>query len=235
MQRALYQAQMASHLYSEVPIGAIVVRNVTTTTTTLVDRTNDPTTKPYQQEQRYEILSEQHNRVEMNFDASAHAEMLALRDAARNIQNWRLNCRTNKIDNEKNDNRSGQTLLYCTLEPCIMCYAAAHAFRIHHIVYGAPDIRLGACGSYVNMIEITSASSKHPYHTISNITSGIYANESSSLLRNFFRHRRLPQPTQRSQLPKRKELQHSISNVPAPSKPLPFYRRLWRQWILKIR
>ena len=233
MQRALYQAQMASHLYSEVPIGAIVVRNVTTTT--FADVTNDPTRKPYQQEQRYEILSEQHNRVEMNFDASAHAEMLALRDAARNIQNWRLNCHTNTTNNKHNNNRNGQTLLYCTLEPCIMCYTAAHAFRIHHIVYGAPDIRLGACGSYVNMIEITS---KHPYHTISNITSGIYANESSSLLRNFFRQRRLQQPTQRSQLPLRRRQQlpvHSSTNVPPPSKALPFYRRLWRQWILRIR
>ena len=238
MQRALYQAQLASHLYSEVPIGAIVVRNVTTTSTTASTHENVP---PSQQEQVYEILSEQHNRVEMCFDASAHAEMLALRDAARNIQNWRLNCNTNLKNSDDAENEScrssSQTLLYCTLEPCIMCFAAAHAFRIHHLVYGAPDIRLGACGSYVNMIDIT-ASKQHPFHSISNITSGVYANESSSLLRDFFRQRRQQSP-QRPPLPlqKRRHLTPSITNMSTASikETIPFYRQWWKRLVMRFR
>ena len=242
MQLALSQAQRASQLYSEVPIGAIVVRNITTTLVA-TPATNDRNHAPLKQ--TYEILSKQHNRVEMNLDASAHAEMLALRDAAQNIQNWRLN--SNKRTNNSNGN--SQTILYCTLEPCIMCFAAAHAFRIDQLVYGAPDIRLGACGSYVNMIDFTSSSSslsssssKHPYHTITNVTSGMYANESSLLLRNFFRQRRRQQqqPPQQQRpipLPKRQPPLLSDSQVLSNSTtiPLPFYRRLWRKIALRFR
>ena len=257
MQRALHQAQCASHLYSEVPIGAIVVRNITTFSTTTLVTSNDPNQAQHSQHQMYEILSEQHNRVEMNYDASAHAEMLALRDAARNIQNWRLNSNTRSVkgdNNTKNITHNSQTILYCTLEPCIMCFAAAHAFRIDQLVYGAPDIRLGACESYVTMVDITtSASTKHPYHTISDITSGIYANESSTLLRNFFRQRRQQQqqlrspmlPLQQHQpqrpLPKEPQQQQhqSLLNVPplldSLPKPLPLYRRLWKQLVLRLR
>ena len=241
MQRSLHQAQRASHLYSEVPIGAVVVRNITTAAAIA---------QP-QDEQIYKILSEEHNRVEMNYDASAHAEMLALRDAARNIQNWRLNCNTENATMNRSDNKcNSQTILYCTLEPCVMCFAAALAFRIDQIVYGAPDLRLGACGSYVNMLDITiSVTTKHPYHTISDVTSGIYANESSILLRNFFRERRQQQQQQQQQqhneplrrlpLPTRQQQRDPFSELPISvhsiTKPLPFYRRWWRHFVSRFR
>jgi tRNA(adenine34) deaminase len=182
MKRALQQARHAGIVDSEVPIGAVVVRNLTHASTihddstiAFVQNSTVELTK-LQHQQVYEILSEQHNSVEKRHDASAHAEMLALRDAAAAIQNWRL------ID----------TTLYSTLEPCPMCCAAAQAFRVQHIVYGAPDIRLGACGTYCDLLSIA----RHPYHNISSVTSGICANESSILLRSFFRLRRqLPRPT----------------------------------------
>jgi tRNA(adenine34) deaminase len=201
MERALYQAERASTLYSEVPIGAVAVRNLT------VDIVEPSQQQQQQQpEQVYEILSEQHNRIETDYDATAHAEIIALRDAAKKMRNWRL---------------TDHTILYCTLEPCIMCYSAIQAFRIEQLVYGAPDIRFGACGSYCNLIDVVP---KHPFHTVSNITSGIYANESSVLLKTFFRQRRtevreeqLLNPVQNS----------TLSNVSSKQQP---YRRWWQLW-----
>jgi tRNA(adenine34) deaminase len=205
MQRALHQAQRAGSIYSEVPIGALVVRNRTDTTTTTTgiplessSNSNTRTTQHHiskepqpQPQQRYEILSQQHNRVELNYDASAHAELLAMRHAAQRIQNWRLNYNPSTATTTASNTTASTTtttILYSTLEPCIMCCAAAHAFRINHIVYGAPDVRLGGCctTSYMNLIDKRT----HPFHTISHVTSGIYANESSALLRDFFRERR---------------------------------------------
>ena len=165
MNRALREAERAADLDSEVPIGAVVVRNQTDIY--LLQSGNDL----IEPQQVYEILAEQHNCVEKRFDASAHAEILALRDSAAMLQNWRLI----------------NTTLYSTLEPCPMCLSAAQAFRVHHIVYGAPDVRLGACGTFLDLLSIA----QHPYHNISKVTSGIYANESAHLLRKFFRQRRV--------------------------------------------
>lgn len=143
MTLALKQAQKAKRR-DEVPVGAVVV-----------DRNGH-------------VLAQTHNLVETYQDASAHAECLAFRKAARRKGTWRLT----------------ECTLYSTLEPCVMCYMTAHQFRIQRIVYGANDTRLGA---------LTTASSSnltHPFHTISLIEGGLYANESSVLLQTFFRQRR---------------------------------------------
>ncbi|KAJ1462558.1 cytidine deaminase-like protein [Pelagophyceae sp. CCMP2097] len=106
------------------------------------------------------------NAVETELDASAHAELLCLRAAAAQRGNWRL---------------LGATL-YSTLEPCAMCLAAAHAFRVARIVYAAPDLRLGAVESWMSFPQ-------HPFHTI-DITSGVHADDSAALLKSFFAERR---------------------------------------------
>jgi tRNA(adenine34) deaminase len=174
MMRALREAERAAHMDSEVPIGAVVVRNQTD----LYKRKSNKNAVEQLPQQMYEILSEQHNNVEKRFDASAHAELLAMRDAAATIQNWRLI----------------NTTLYSTLEPCPMCLSAAHAFRVQHIAYGAPDLRLGACGTFIDLVSVA----QHPYHNISEVTSGIYAEESAQMLRSFFRRRRKQQEIEES-------------------------------------
>lgn len=114
------------------------------------------------------ILAAAGNRVETMHDASAHAEMLCFRQASARIHNWRLS-------------KVGPTTLYTTVEPCIMCWAAAHAFRVDRVVYGAPDLRLGSTTIY-NLKE-------HPFHTL-NITGGVQESNCRNILVDFFRERR---------------------------------------------
>ncbi len=114
------------------------------------------------------IIARGSNQVEMLQDATAHAEMLAITSAEAALQNWRL---------------QGATL-YCTLEPCPMCAGAAILSRVERIVWGAPDIRQGANGSWTDLF-----ASKHPIHQIK-IEGGVYASESAELLRAFFKKRR---------------------------------------------
>jgi tRNA(adenine34) deaminase len=158
----------------------------------------------------YRILSRQHNRVEQHQDASAHAELLALRQAAQRIGNWRLNRSSVDHNNNNNNNNNSSsssnnnsnnhkkcnpavvgtttttTTLYSTLEPCVMCCAGAQAFRVDRIVYGAVDYRLGAIESHLRLLDDVI----HPYHHITNVVGGIYANESQTLLQSFFRSKR---------------------------------------------
>lgn len=148
MNIAILQAQRAEKR-GEVPIGAIVVRR------NGIDR-------PV-------ILSEAHNLVETQHDASSHAELLALRQAAKKVKNWRLI----------------NTTLYTTLEPCPMCLSAAQAFRVSTIVYGAPDLRLGAIQTHIRLLDV-----RHPMHTIDEVIPGVLQNESATLMRSFFRQRR---------------------------------------------
>jgi tRNA(adenine34) deaminase len=148
MDLALKQARKAESK-DEVPIGAVVI-----------ERREDGT---------FQILSQAYNLVETKHDASAHAEMLALRQAANRVKNWRL----------------ANTTLYTTLEPCPMCLAAAQAFRVSSIVYGAPDLRLGAIETHIRLLDVV-----HPFHTIDEVVPGVLGNESSFLLKNFFRERR---------------------------------------------
>lgn len=148
MELALKQAKKAGRK-GEVPIGAVVV-----------GRTENG---------EYKVLSKACNNVETKFDASAHAELLALRKAATKTKNWRLS----------------NTTLFTTLEPCPMCLAAAQAFRVSSIVYGAPDLRLGAIKTHIQLLDVD-----HPYHTIEEVISDVCAEESAAMLRSFFRARR---------------------------------------------
>merc|ERR1711903_46461 len=144
MALALDEARAAA-ARGEVPVGAVVVDDTTGT-----------------------ILARAGNAVEASHDATAHAELRAMRAAAQAVQNWRLQDAT----------------LYCTLEPCVVCLGAAYAFRIPKIVYGARDHRLGAAGSWLSLHTET-----HPFHAL-DIRGGVRADESSKLLKDFFRERR---------------------------------------------
>ena len=101
-------------------------------------------------------------------DPSAHAEVLAIRAGAEVLGDWRLL----------------QTTLYTTLEPCLMCAGALLLARVGRVVWGAPDLRHGANGSYVNIFE-----TEHPTHSLQ-IEGGLLKEESATLMREFFRHRR---------------------------------------------
>ena len=91
-----------------------------------------------------------------------------MRAAALSVKNWRLQDAT----------------LYCTLEPCVVCLGAAYAFRVPRVVFGAPDHRLGAAGSWLDLPAET-----HPFHALA-IRGGVRADESARLLKDFFRDRR---------------------------------------------
>lgn len=114
------------------------------------------------------IIARGHNQVELLKDATAHAEMLVIGSAANALENWRLL----------------GTTLYCTIEPCAMCAGAMLLSRIARLVWGAPDIRHGAGGSWVDLFKI-----KHPTHTIE-VTSGILQDECAALMTGFFHERR---------------------------------------------
>lgn len=115
-----------------------------------------------------EIIARAHNRVESKKDASAHAEMLCLQEGSRHLDNWRL----------------AETALYTTLEPCPMCAGAMILSRIKTLVWGAPDHRHGAHGSWINLLD-----TPHPIHSFE-VRRGILAEESGALLKDFFRRKR---------------------------------------------
>ena len=142
MQQAIEQAQLAA-LAGEVPVGAVLVRDG-------------------------QIISKAFNKPITNHDPSAHAEMLALRQAAEAEQNYRL----------------PGTTLYVTLEPCTMCAGAMLHARVDRIVYGAPDPKTGAAGSVVDVF-----ASKQINHQTS-VNGGIMAEECGQLLKTFFKERR---------------------------------------------
>ena len=142
MQQAIEQAQLAA-LVGEVPVGAVLVRDG-------------------------QVISKAFNKPITNHDPSAHAEMLALRQAADAEQNYRL----------------PGTTLYVTLEPCTMCAGAMLHARVDRIVYGAPDPKTGAAGSVVDVF-----ASKQINHQTS-VNGGIMAEECGQLLKTFFKERR---------------------------------------------
>lgn len=115
--------------------------------------------------QEGKIVARGYNQVELLQDATAHAEMLCLTSAAAEMKNWRL---------------QGATL-YCTLEPCLMCSGAMFASRIHRLVWGAKDLRLGANGTWIDVF-----SQKHPIHQIE-VEGGLLEAECSDLMQEFFR------------------------------------------------
>jgi tRNA(adenine34) deaminase len=144
MKQALAEAHRAAVL-GEVPIGAVVVRDG-------------------------EVVGRGHNRREVDADPLAHAELLALREAAGRIEGWRL---------------TGCTM-YATLEPCPMCAGALVASRIDRLVFGAADPKAGFCGSLGNLVQDPRLN-----HRLE-VSAGVLAEESAALLRGFFAALRSP-------------------------------------------
>lgn len=114
------------------------------------------------------IIARGHNQVELLKDATAHAEMLCITAGEAALENWRL----------------ADTVLYSTIEPCSMCGGAMLLARVPMLVWGAPDIRHGANGSWINLFD-----KPHPTHTIE-IRKGILGEHAASLMRQFFQKRR---------------------------------------------
>jgi tRNA(adenine34) deaminase len=108
------------------------------------------------------------NQVETRQDSSRHAEIIALRQAAKKLGRWRL---------------TGCTL-YATLEPCAMCAGAMVLARIDRLVFAASDPKAGACGSVFNIVEDNRLN-----HRIK-VERGILQSEASEILKAFFRHKR---------------------------------------------
>ena len=142
MARALEQARAGERL-GEVPVGAVVVREG-------------------------RVLAEAHNRRESWCDPTAHAEVVAVRAAARRLQSWRL---------------EGCTL-YVTLEPCAQCAGAIVLARIPRLVFAAADPKAGMAGSLGNLVQDPRLN-----HRVE-VAGGVLADESAELLRAFFRQRR---------------------------------------------
>ena len=142
MQAALDEARLAAEA-GEVPIGAVVVH-------------------------QGKIIGRGQNSLLRNLDPTAHAEIIAMRDAARAVGNYRL---------------LGCTL-YVTLEPCAMCAGAMIHARLDRMVYAASDPKAGACGSVLCVLN-------HPQlnHQMQ-VVQGMAADESAEMLRAFFRVRR---------------------------------------------
>lgn len=142
MQQAIEQAQLAA-VAGEVPVGAVLVRDG-------------------------QVIAKAFNKPIGNHDPSAHAEMLALREAAKTEENYRL---------------PGSTL-YVTLEPCAMCSGAILHARVDRVVFGAPDPKTGAAGSVLDVF-----SSKQINHQ-TKVEGGVMGEECGQLLRSFFQERR---------------------------------------------
>ena len=142
MQRALELARKAQAL-GEVPIGAVLVRDD-------------------------QIVGEGFNSPISQHDPTAHAEIMALRDAARRIGNYRLL----------------NTTLYVTIEPCVMCAGALIHARVANLVYGASEPRTGAVTSIFDVLQ-----SPELNHRV-DVRHGVLAAESAALMQGFFRTRR---------------------------------------------
>ncbi len=142
MQHAIMLAGKAEAI-DEVPVGAVVILDG-------------------------EIIGEGWNQAINLHDATAHAEIIALRAAGKTVENYRL------ID----------ATLYVTLEPCSMCAGAMVHSRVKRLVYGAVDLKTGAAGSVFNLVEHAQLN-----HQIE-VRSGVFASETGALLSNFFKRRR---------------------------------------------
>ncbi|MCP4694322.1 MAG: tRNA adenosine(34) deaminase TadA [Desulfobacterales bacterium] len=123
-----------------------------------------------------EVLAAAHNRTIGRMDPTAHAEILALREAARRIRNYRLL----------------NTTLYVTVEPCVMCMGAIIHARVARVVFGARDPKWGAAGSIYNFSE-NPRFNHHP-----EIVAGVNEADCASLMKNFFKARRLKKVGKRS-------------------------------------
>lgn len=114
------------------------------------------------------VIARGYNQVEMLKDATAHAEMLCITVGEAAVDNWRL----------------AGTTLYCTIEPCSMCAGAMLLSRVPRLVWGAPDIRHGANGSWVDLF-----ANPHPTHAMT-IVKGVLQEQAAFLMKTFFQKRR---------------------------------------------
>ncbi|TWX72875.1 tRNA adenosine(34) deaminase TadA [Colwellia sp. C1TZA3] len=142
MRRAIELAKIADS-HDEIPVGAVVVC-------------------------AGEIVGEGFNQSIMNDDPSAHAEMMAIRDAGKNLQNYRL------LD----------CTLYVTLEPCPMCAGLLVHSRIKRLIFASNDLKTGAAGSAFSLIN----HEKHNHQVT--VAAGLLADECSTMLSTFFKRRR---------------------------------------------
>jgi tRNA(adenine34) deaminase len=138
MALALDEARAAAAI-GEVPIGAVMVCDGA-------------------------VVARAHNTREVETDTTAHAELIAIREASQRLGRWRLSDCT----------------VYATLEPCPMCAGAMHQARIERLVYGAPDPKAGAVGTLYDL-----SNDERLNHRFA-VTSGVLADESAALLRDFF-------------------------------------------------
>jgi tRNA(adenine34) deaminase len=142
MRLALREASIATE-HDDIPVGAVVVKDG-------------------------EVIGAGHNEREIRADPTAHAEMLALRAAARTLGSWRV------LD----------SVLYVTLEPCAMCAGAIVLARVPRVVFGTGDPKAGAAGSVLDIL----AEPRLNHRPL--VESGLLAQESADLLRSFFASRR---------------------------------------------
>jgi len=143
MRQALSEAKQAAR-EDEVPVGAVIVAQDGT------------------------LLAKEHNRTIKLCDPTAHAEILALREASRTLGNYRLL----------------NTTLYVTIEPCIMCMGALLQARVAKIVFGAKDPKCGGAGSCYNLAADAALN-----HTI-DVQAGLLEDECRTLIQEFFRAKR---------------------------------------------
>ncbi len=139
MRMALEEAAAAGSL-GEVPIGAVVVCDGA-------------------------VLASGYNRREIDTDPTAHAELLAIREASRRLGRWRLSDCT----------------VYVTLEPCPMCAGLMHQARVSRCVYAAADPKAGALGTLYDLHDDVRLNHRF------DVTAGVLADESAEMLRSFFR------------------------------------------------
>jgi tRNA(adenine34) deaminase len=142
MRLALREAEQAI-AHDDVPIGCVIVRGE-------------------------EVIAATRNERELRGDPTAHAEILALREASRRIAGWRL------LD----------TVMYVTLEPCAMCAGAIVLARVPRVVYAAPDPKAGAAGSVLDVLGEPRLNHRP------DVAGGLLAEEGGELLRHFFASRR---------------------------------------------
>ena len=142
MRLALREAERAAE-HDDVPIGCVIAHDG-------------------------EVIAAAGNERELRGDPTAHAEVLALREAGRVLGTWRLSA----------------TVLYVTLEPCAMCAGAIVLGRVQRVVYGAPDPKAGAAGSVLNVFAEPRLNHRPE------LAGGLLAEESAGLLREFFLTRR---------------------------------------------
>jgi tRNA(adenine34) deaminase len=142
MRLALREAAQALE-HDDVPIGAVIVKDG-------------------------EVIGAGHNERELRDDPTAHAEMIALREAARALGSWRVL----------------ESVMYVTLEPCAMCAGAIVLARVPRVVFGATDPKAGAAGSVLSVLDVPQLNHRPQ------VQSGLLAEDAASLLRAFFADRR---------------------------------------------